>query len=123
LKRGQSDEVISFISVFTQIIMSTTDTKLTQRLNVDLPKAEYFALKSYALHQDTTVSQLVRDSLRSIVDYDTWFQARVKRAMADKRAPLSEAEWAAIRAGKLAERARLLAAPSKSKKVRAGQVA
>jgi hypothetical protein len=103
--------------------MPTTDAKPTQRLNVDLPKAEYFALKSYALHQDTTVSQLVRDSLRSIVDYDTWFQARVKRAMADTRAPLGEAEWQAIRAEKLAERARLLAASAKSKKARAGQTA
>jgi hypothetical protein len=103
--------------------MPVADSKPTQRLNVDLPKAEYFALKSYALHQDTTVSQLVRDSLRSIVDYDTWFQARVKRAMADTRAPLTEAEWEAIRADKLAERARLLAAHSKPKKASAGQAA
>lgn len=117
------------ITAFTQITMSTIDTKPTQRLNVDLPKAEYFALKSYALHQDTTVSQLVRDSLRSIVDYDTWFQARVKRAMADKRAPLSEAEWETIRATKLAERTSLLASNSpsrkagKSKKASAGRPA
>jgi hypothetical protein len=103
--------------------MPTPDTKTTQRLNVDLPKAEYFALKSYALHQDTTVSQLVRDSLRSIVDYDTWFQSRVKRAMADTRAPLSEAEWAHIRASKQAERERLLAASSKSQKASAGRAA
>ena len=109
-------------SLFTQITMSNLDTKLTQRLNVDLPKAEYFALKSVALHQDTTVSQLVRDSLRSIVDYDTWFHARVKRAMADTRPPLSEAEWEAVRAEKLAERKRLLGqkplpkAANKSKK-------
>jgi hypothetical protein len=103
--------------------MPTSDTKTTQRLNVDLPKAEYFALKSYALHQDTTVSQLVRDSLRSIVDYDAWFQSRVKRAMADTRTPLSEAQWAHIRASKLADRERFLAAKSTSKKASAGQAA
>ena len=95
--------------------MQTSEAKSTQRLNVDLPKAEYFALKSLALHQDTTVSQLVRDSLRSIVDYDTWFQARVKRAMADTRAPLTEVEWEAVRAAKLAERKRLLAGTVKPK--------
>jgi hypothetical protein len=103
-------------SSFTQITMQTSEAKSTQRLNVDLPKAEYFALKSVALHQDTTVSQLVRDSLRSIVDYDAWFQVRVKRAMADTRAPLSESEWQAIRAAKLSERANLIksSTPAKS---------
>jgi hypothetical protein len=42
-----------------------------------LPKSQYFALKSYAMHHETTASQLVRDSLRGIVEYDTWFKARV----------------------------------------------
>jgi hypothetical protein len=60
---------------FTQIIMSNQAPEGTQRLNVDLPKSQYFALKSYALHNETTVSQLVRDSLKSIVEYDTWFKA------------------------------------------------
>ncbi len=76
----------------------------TQRLNVDLPKSQYFALKSYALHNETTVSQLVRDSLRGIVEYDTWFKAKVRAAQADQRPAIEPAEWKAIRAQKLAQR-------------------
>ncbi len=76
----------------------------TQRLNVDLPKSQYFALKSYALHNQTTVSQLVRDSLKSIVEYDAWFKAKVLAAQADPRPAIAPEEWDAIRAQKLAER-------------------
>ena len=76
----------------------------TQRLNVDLPKSQYFALKSYALHNETTVSQLVRESLREILDYDAWFKAKVQAAQADPRAAIEPAEWESIRAQKLAQR-------------------
>lgn len=89
---------------FTQITMADTTPEPTQRLNVDLPKSQYFALKSYALHNETTVSQLVRDSLRSIVEYDTWFKAKVQTAQADPRPAIDAEEWDAIRAEKLAQR-------------------
>jgi hypothetical protein len=94
---------------FTQIIMQDTALEATQRLNVDLPKSQYFALKSYALHHETTVSQLVRDSLRSIVEYDSWFKEKVRAAQADPRPALSPNEWDAIRAKKLAQRDALAA--------------
>ena len=81
----------------------------TQRLNVELPKSQYFALKSFALHNETTVSQLVRDSLRSIVEYDTWFKAKVEVARADDRPAISPKEWEAIRAQKLKQRQALAA--------------
>ena len=90
--------------IFTQITMTDTTPEPTKRLNVDLPKSQYFALKSYALHNDTTVSQLVRDSLREILDYDTWFKAKVQAAQADPRAAIEPTEWEAIRAQKLALR-------------------
>jgi hypothetical protein len=89
---------------FTQIIMQDAAPEGTQRLNVDLPKSQYFALKSYALHNQTTVSQLVRDSLKSIVEYDTWFKAKVLAAQADQRPAIAPKEWDAIRAQKLAQR-------------------
>ena len=89
---------------FTQIIMQDTIPKGTQRLNVDLPRSQYFALKSYALHNETTVSQLVRDSLKSIVEYDTWFKAKVEAAKADHRPAITPKEWDAIRAQKLKQR-------------------
>ena len=76
----------------------------TQRLNVDLPKSQYFALKSYALHNETTVSQLVRDSLRNIVEYDVWFKAKVQAAKADQRPAMDAAAWDAIRTQKQAKR-------------------
>ena len=81
----------------------------TQRLNVELPKSQYFALKSFALHNETTVSQLVRDSLRSIVEYDTWFKAKVEVARADDRPAISPKEWETIRAEKLKQRLALAA--------------
>ena len=89
--------------------MQNVMPEATQRLNVDLPKSQYFALKSYALHNQTTVSQLVRDSLRSIVEYDTWFKAKVQAAQADPRPALSAKEWDAIRAKKFAQRKALSA--------------
>lgn len=89
--------------------MSIISVEPTQRLNVDLPKSQYFALKSYALHNDTTVSQLVRESLRDIVEYDTWFKARVQKAQGDERPALGEAAWNDIRMTKLAQRAALVA--------------
>lgn len=88
----------------TQIIMTDALPEPTQRLNVDLPKSQYFALKSYALHHETTVSQLVRDSLRGIVEYDTWFKAKVQAAQNDPRPALDAQEWDVIRAQKLAQR-------------------
>ncbi len=84
--------------------MADTAPEPTQRLNVDLPKSQYFALKSYALHHETTVSQLVRDSLRGIVEYDTWFKTKVQAAQADPRPAIGSTEWDAIRAQKLAQR-------------------
>lgn len=84
--------------------MKNTTPEPTQRLNVDLPKSQYFALKSYALHNETTVSQLVRDSLRNIVEYDSWFKARIQAAQGDPRPAIEPAEWDAIRARKLAQR-------------------
>lgn len=89
---------------FTQITMTKTTPEPTQRLNVDLPKSQYFALKSYALHNETTVSQLVRDSLRNIVEYDTWFKAKVQAALADPRPAIEPEKWDAIRAQKLEQR-------------------
>ena len=89
---------------FTQIIMSNLTPEATQRLNVDLPKSQYFALKSYALHNETTVSQLVRDSLRNIVEYDAWFKARVQKALDDPRPAIDDAAWEAVLADKLAKR-------------------
>jgi len=89
---------------FTQIIMPEQTSEATQRLNVDLPKSQYFALKSYALHNDTTVSQLVRDSVRNIIEYDAWFKARVQKALDDPRPAIDAAAWEAIRAEKLAKR-------------------
>jgi hypothetical protein len=91
------------LCVLTQITMPEVTPEPTQRLNVDLPKSQYFALKSYALHNDTTVSQLVRDSLRNIVDYDLWFKAKVQAALDDPRPPLDSAEWETIRSNKLAQ--------------------
>ena len=88
----------------TQIIMTDAVPEPTQRLNVDLPKSQYFALKSYALHHETTVSQLVRDSLRGIVEYDTWFKAKVQAAQNDPRPAMDAQEWDRIRAQKLAQR-------------------
>ncbi len=89
--------------------MPNTPSEATQRLNVDLPKSQYFALKSYALHNETTVSQLVRDSLRGIVEYDTWFKAKVQAAQTDPRPAINPEEWDVIRANKLAQRKALAA--------------
>ena len=88
----------------TQIIMTDAVPEPTQRLNVDLPKSQYFALKSYVLHQETTVSQLVLDSLRGIVAYDSWFKAKVLAVQTDPRPALDAEEWELIRAQKLAQR-------------------
>ena len=88
----------------TQITMTDAAPEPTQRLNVDLPKSQYFALKSYALHHETTVSQLVRDSLRGILEYDTWFKAKVQAAQNDPRPAMDAQEWDLIRAQKLAQR-------------------
>ena len=92
------------IYTFTQTIMSNQTPEATQRLNVELPKSQFFALKSYALHNETTVSQLVRDALRTVVEDDAWFKARVQAALDDPRPALDDAAWAAIRAEKLAKR-------------------
>ena len=93
-------------------IMQTLQNEPTQRLNVDLPQSQYFALKSYALHTDRTVSQLVRESLQDILDYDTWFRARVEKALKaadDISTPrIGEGEWQVIRAKKIQERDALL---------------
>ena len=94
---------------FTQIMTQNATPEGTQRLNVDLPKSQYFALKSYALHNETTVSQLVRDSLKSIVQYDTWFKAKVEAARADQRPALSPEVWDSVREQKLKQRQALAA--------------
>ena len=94
---------------FTQTMTQNATPEGTQRLNVDLPKSQYFALKSYALHNETTVSQLVRDSLKSIVEYDTWFKAKVEAARADQRPALSPEVWDSVREQKLKQRQALAA--------------
>jgi hypothetical protein len=98
---------------FTQITMTTTAPESTQRLNVDLPKSQYFALKSYALRNDTTVSQLVRDALRDIVEYEVWFKAKVQAALKDTRPAVDEKAWEAVRAKKLAQRDSMGQSPRK----------
>ena len=97
------------VYAFTQIMTQNAIPEGTQRLNVDLPKSQYFALKSYALHNETTVSQLVRDSLKSIVEYDTWFKAKVEAARADQRPALSPEVWDSVREQKLKQRQALAA--------------
>ena len=97
-----------WVYTFTQITMTDAAPEPTQRLNVDLPKSQYFALKSYALHHETTVSQLVRDSLRGILEYDTWFKAKVQAAQNDPRPAMDAQEWDLIRAQKLAQRQALV---------------
>ena len=94
---------------FTQITTPNEAPERTHRLNVDLPKSQYFALKSYALHNETTVSRLVRDSLRNIVEHDAWFKAKVQAAQANPRFAIAPEEWDAIRAQKLAQRKALAA--------------
>jgi hypothetical protein len=75
-----------------------------QRLNVDLPQSQYFALKSFALHANKTVSQLVRESLQQVIDYDAWFRARVESARAEAAASdgasYSPKQWEQIRQAK-----------------------
>ena len=93
-----------WVYTITQITMTDAAPEPTQRLNVDLPKSQYFALKSYALHHETTVSQLVRESLRGILEYDTWFKAKVQAAQNDPRPAMDAQEWDRIRAQKLAQR-------------------
>ena len=93
-----------WVYTITQITMTEAAPEPTQRLNVDLPKSQYFALKSYALHHETTVSQLVRESLRGILEYDTWFKAKVQAAQNDPRPAMDAQEWDRIRAQKLAQR-------------------
>jgi hypothetical protein len=91
--------------------MQTINVEPTQRLNVDLPQSQYFALKSYALHANKTVSQLVRESLQEVVDYDTWFRARVETARAEAADPdqpkYTTQDWQSIRNAKLAKAKKL----------------
>jgi hypothetical protein len=98
--------------------MQSLNLEPTQRLNVDLPQSQYFALKSYALHANKTVSQLVRESLQDVVDYDAWFRARVEAARAEAADPAqikyTPEDWQAIRKAKLAQAKKLAAAPAKS---------
>ncbi|NDB00710.1 MAG: antitoxin [Betaproteobacteria bacterium] len=46
----------------------------------------------------------MRDSLRGIVEYDTWFKAKVQAAQTDPRPAIDTHEWDLIRAQKLAQR-------------------
>ena len=98
--------------------MQSLNPEPTQRLNVDLPQSQYFALKSYALHTNKTVSQLVRESLQVVVDYDAWFRARVEAARSQaadpEQPPYSPEDWQAIREAKLAK-AKKLAASARAK--------
>lgn len=99
--------------------MQTLNPEPTQRLNVDLPQSQYFALKSYALHANKSVSQLVRESLQDVVDYDAWFRARVEAARFEAADPTQKKytpeDWQAIRKAKLAKAKKLLSAvPAKS---------
>jgi hypothetical protein len=99
--------------------MQTINLEPTQRLNVDLPQSQYFALKSYALHANKTVSQLVRESLQQVVDYDAWFRSRVEAARAEAADPdqpkYTSDDWQTIRNAKLAKAKKLAStAPAKS---------
>jgi hypothetical protein len=91
--------------------MQTHSTEPSQRLNVDLPQSQYFALKSYALHANKTVSQLVRESLQQVVDYDAWFRARVEAARSEAADPVNpmytEQDWHSIRKSKLSKAKKL----------------
>jgi hypothetical protein len=91
--------------------MQSLNTEPSQRLNVDLPQSQYFALKSYALHANKTVSQLVRESLQQVVDYDAWFRARVEAARAADPANsmYTEQDWQSIRKAKLTKAKKLAA--------------
>jgi hypothetical protein len=93
--------------------MQSLNTEPSQRLNVDLPQSQYFALKSYALHANKTVSQLVRESLQQVVDYDAWFRARVEAARAEAADPANsmytEQDWQSIRKAKLTKAKKLAA--------------
>jgi hypothetical protein len=91
--------------------MQSINTEPSQRLNVDLPQSQYFALKSYALHANKTVSQLVRESLQQVVDYDAWFRARVEAARAEAANPANpiytEQDWQSVRKSKLSKAKKL----------------
>lgn len=91
--------------------MQSLNAEPSQRLNVDLPQSQYFALKSYALHANKTVSQLVRESLQQVVDYDTWFRARVEAARAEAADPANvmytEQDWQSVRKAKVAKAKKL----------------
>lgn len=91
--------------------MQSINTEPSQRLNVDLPQSQYFALKSYALHANKTVSQLVRESLQQVVDYDTWFRARVEAARVEAADPANqiytEQDWQSVRKAKLVKAKKL----------------
>ncbi len=107
------------VFLYIYSIMQTLSTEPTQRLNVDLPQSQYFALKSYALHSNKSVSQLVRESLQDVVDYDAWFRARVDSARVEAADPaqpkFTPEDWQAIRKAKLAKAKKLAAAaPAKS---------
>ena len=98
--------------------MQELNTEPTQRLNVDLPQSQYFALKSYALHAHKSVSQLVRESLQDVVDYDAWFRARVESARDEAADPAqpkyTPEDWQVVRKTKLAKAKKLLSvAPNK----------
>jgi hypothetical protein len=96
--------------------MQTINIEPTQRLNVDLPQSQYFALKSYALHANKTVSQLVRESLQQVVDYDAWFRSKVEAARVEAADPdqpkYTSDDWQAIRNAKLAQAKKLASAAS-----------
>jgi hypothetical protein len=99
----------------------------SQRLNVDLPQSQYFALKSYALYTNQTVSQLVRTALQQVVDYDTWFRSRVEQAQSLARDPsrkiFDEEAWSKLRATKLTNKARQAKTKSTNRPTRSRQVA
>jgi hypothetical protein len=60
------------------------------------------ALKT--MPDETAMQQLVRESPRVTVQYDTWFKAKVQAAQADPRPAIDAEEWDTIRAKKLTQR-------------------
>lgn len=84
-----------------------TQSDATKRLNVEIPKSEYLAIKAFAAQSDRTVSDLVRQSIANTMQYDAWFRQRAQKSLDDYKSginqPIPPAEWDKIKAEKLAQ--------------------
>ena len=88
-----------------------TSGNATKRMNVEVPKEEYLAIKSFAALNDQSVSDLVRKSVANTMAYDAWFRQRVQASLDrlndGSNQVISAAKWQALRERKLAEQAAL----------------